>query len=302
MARERALVLSGGSIKGSFQAGAVSHVLKCFDPDLVIGTSVGSLNGGFIVARHGAGNSWRESGEKLTEFWKSRIRRFRDIGRRRCTLSLLLSLRKRFNGILDMSRLYSIVAEEVKREEIAASVADFYACSVNIQSGQAHYAGKDSADLIDSIIASTAIPLVMPIRMVGGEPYWDGGIREVAPLKKAIELGANEIVCIACDPPDTPPASIPGPTGPFMELADRLMQMVTNETLNNDIDTVHDVNHYLAASPNPTGLLATRRHIELTVIRPAEELQIDLESFDEGDISRLIDLGVQAAEREWSCG
>jgi len=51
MAIQRALVLSGGSIKGAFQAGAIGHVLTKFEPDLIVGTSVGSLNGGFLADR-----------------------------------------------------------------------------------------------------------------------------------------------------------------------------------------------------------------------------------------------------------
>jgi hypothetical protein len=41
----KALVLSGGSILGAFQAGAIAKVLgDGFVPELVIGTSVGALN------------------------------------------------------------------------------------------------------------------------------------------------------------------------------------------------------------------------------------------------------------------
>lgn len=48
----RALVLSGGSIKGAFQAGAIAGLLDAgFRPDIVTGISVGALNGGFLVSR-----------------------------------------------------------------------------------------------------------------------------------------------------------------------------------------------------------------------------------------------------------
>jgi NTE family protein len=301
MAIDKALVLSGGSIKGAFQAGAIAHVLKCFEPDLVVGTSVGSLNGSFAVSRTGLGRSWEEAGTDLVHFWQRRITRFGDIGRKRSTTCVVLSLRKRFDGLLDMSRLYGIVRDEIRTADIVGSPADFYACSVDLDSGDACYAGKDETDLVEYVIASTAIPLVMPIKMVGGKPFWDGGVREVAPLKKAIQLGATEIVCIACDPKVTPRAEIGGPTAPFMQLADRLMTMVTNETLNNDIGMVEDVNEYLAECPNPSGLLDEREVIDLTVIRPDEDLKIDLVKFNSADIQRLIDSGTRIAERDYPC-
>ena len=52
---KKAFVLSGGSIKGAFQAGALADLLtsKTFTPDAIYGTSVGSLNGAFIADRAG---------------------------------------------------------------------------------------------------------------------------------------------------------------------------------------------------------------------------------------------------------
>ncbi|MFW5685400.1 MAG: patatin-like phospholipase family protein [Spirochaetota bacterium] len=297
MAIQRALVLSGGSIKGAFQAGALSSLLRRYEPDLVIGTSVGSLNGGFIVSRNGMGQSWAEAGESLVAFWRRRIRRLRDIGRRRMWWSVGLALAlKRFDGLYDMTRLYDLVREEIGAQDIRASVCDFYACAVNIASGLARYAGKQDQDLLEYVIASTAIPILMPIKMVEGLPYWDGGIREVAPLKKAIDLGVSEIVCVACEPEASPPSDLTQATGPIRPLVDRLMQLVVNETLNNDIDFVRDVNRYLDACRSPSGLLATRRPIALTVVRPNADLNISLEHFDSADIERLIRTGIGAAE------
>lgn len=52
---KKAFVLSGGSIKGAFQAGVLTDLLTSnkFRPDAIYGTSVGSLNGAFIADRAG---------------------------------------------------------------------------------------------------------------------------------------------------------------------------------------------------------------------------------------------------------
>lgn len=51
----KAFVLSGGSIKGAFQAGVITDLLTSgsFMPDAIYGTSVGSLNGAFLADRAG---------------------------------------------------------------------------------------------------------------------------------------------------------------------------------------------------------------------------------------------------------
>src|SRR5215469_15875255 len=56
-----ALVLSGGGMFGAWQAGAWRALSSRFRPDLVVGASVGSLNGYAIAAG--------SSGDELGEFW-----------------------------------------------------------------------------------------------------------------------------------------------------------------------------------------------------------------------------------------
>jgi predicted acylesterase/phospholipase RssA len=46
MNTKKALVLSGGSVKGAFQAGALKAVFETgYAPEIITGISVGSLNG-----------------------------------------------------------------------------------------------------------------------------------------------------------------------------------------------------------------------------------------------------------------
>ena len=302
---KRALVLSGGSIKGCFQAGAVAGVLASgFKPDAIYGTSVGSLNGGFLAdrsGRQGGPADWPRIGIELKGFWIDSITGFRAIGRSRSIVELGWKLLTRsFNGLLSMSKLHRLVRREIKAANIKLSSADFSACAVNIKSGDAIHAGKDHPDIVEFIIASTAIPIMMPIVDVGGDPYWDGGVRDVAPMKEALHEGATQIVCIACDTARTPPASEYRFRGKLLKQVERLMDMVVNETLANDIETVKDVNTYLEDCPGPAGLLARRHKVDLIEIRPIETLQIDLTKFDTDDIARLIDLGQQAAEKAMS--
>jgi hypothetical protein len=52
-------------------------------------------------------------------------------------------------------------------------------------------------NLADGIIASSAIPLVFkPWLVQGGEYYWDAAVREAVPIRKALELGATDMVVV----------------------------------------------------------------------------------------------------------
>ena len=49
MGSKTALVLSAGGMFGAYQAGAWRELSACFQPDMVVGTSVGALNGWVIA-------------------------------------------------------------------------------------------------------------------------------------------------------------------------------------------------------------------------------------------------------------
>ncbi len=298
-----ALVLSGGSIKGAFQVGAIAEMLeRGFVPDRIYGTSVGSLNGGFLTERAGRAKiqgtvpSWPEIGRELEALWRNRITHFRVIGRKRNALELGGAvLFHCFNGFLDNSRLKKLVYQELRPEALHQSPVGFSPCVVNVRTGKAAYVSHTHPQILDYIIASTAIPLIMPVSWVEQEPFVDGGIREVAPLYKAIQDGANEILCIACDPKETEPISVDvkNPTS----LMNRLMDIVVNELLNNDIEHALAINaQLLKFRKNVPAFLKGKRYVSIKVIRPQKPLEVELESFSAKDIALLLALGRESAK------
>jgi NTE family protein len=76
-----AFVLSGGGILGTFQAGAISAMLKQkqFTPSGIFGSSDGALNGAFLADRAGRQMAstgridWARVADDLVKFWRSRI-------------------------------------------------------------------------------------------------------------------------------------------------------------------------------------------------------------------------------------
>lgn len=142
---EKALVLSGGSVKGAFQAGVIAEVFNSgFAPDAIYGTSAGSMNGAFLAERAGrAGTSenWPEIGNELVNFWQDNITSFEKIGKKRNIFKLAWNLaRNKFDGLVDTSPLRNLVEREIKIDNLRKSPVSYSACAVNVADSQVVYA------------------------------------------------------------------------------------------------------------------------------------------------------------------
>lgn len=137
----------------------------------------------------------------------------------------------------------------------------------------------------------------MPVSVIDKQPFWDGGIREVAPLKKAIDDGANEIVCIVCEAENL--TGIALNHGNIIELTTRLTDIIINELVNDDLRRCEFINQFagstrLSKLNNP---YKEKRYIDLTIIRPEETIELDLQKFTSEDIVNLIHTGRNTAIR-----
>jgi len=305
---KKALVLSGGTMRGAFQAGALADILTSasFAPEAIYGTSVGSLNGAFLADRAGRaaakGQSpdWVEIGNALQKFWLTEVTSFDKIGERRGGVGLLFSvLFNEFNGFVDTAPLRQLIRQEINIENLRRSPAKFFACAVNIFTSETVYASVDrhAEKMHDFILASAAIPGVMPLVMIGNAPYVDGGIREVAPLRQAIHDGADEIVCILCQTEKMAHEKFDHRN--VIDLMTRLMDIVINETVNNDIETCRKINTRLDDAPKPitAAALQGKRKINLQVIRPALPVDIELENFTSQQVKAALRAGWEASQR-----
>lgn len=329
MGSKKALVLSGGSIKGSFQAGALAELLESgFVPDAIYGTSVGSLNGAFLADRAGRAvqkgekPDWPALGRELEDFWVSKLHSPAQVGSQKNVVPLVVSLaRQTFDGLIDTSPLRVLVEEQIDPENLRAAPVRFFACAVNLVTGEAIYASEDWSGILDYIMASTAIPIEMPYVSIGKSPYVDGGVREIAPLGRAIEDGAEEIVCILCQPRDLQAVSFK--PGNLIEYAFRLMEVVSTELINNDIDRFRKVNAWVETFNEVQSELETMvgtrevaeaagrgvrdtlaelpfqdwRRIPMTVIRPDNEIVLDLLHFTPVEIREVIKQGRNIAKK-----
>lgn len=297
----RALVLSGGNIKGAYQAGIVSTLLQAgFVPEIATGISVGALNAGYLAGLAPAGSTpdWPAIGRKVEGFWRQHVTSPASFVRKRGILSVLWNLFiKRWVGLLDTEPLVDVVRRELATADPRKTAIQLRVGAVNILSGDLVYQGGTEPKLVDYILASTAEPVAMPLQTIDGQPYYDGGLRDIAPLKQAIELGATQLVCALCQTVGVAPVEPHFNRGDAFHLVSRVVAVVSNEILRNDIETFLEVNRQLLVDRTQP-MVADKRYIPILVIRPLAPIPFDVEHFTPADIARMIEQGKADTVRE----
>jgi NTE family protein len=304
------LVLAGGSVKGAYQTGVVRAVFEAgFHPDAIYGISAGSMNASYLVNDFGRSVlennghlDYNQTALDLCDFWINNINTPDSLALRRGTYDLGMSaIRRNFEGLLDTTPLREILHNNIQMRNLNASPIGLKVGAVDIINGNIVYADPSYEHFLDYIMASSAIPILMPVVNIGGlkkMAYLDGGMRDVAPIKKAITDGADEIVCIACHT-----RNIDGgyfPYGNLLALVDRVMDIAVNECLNADLDWAEFRNECLPedGSEAQSGILKGQKRIKLKIIRPQKPLNIDIQGFDQDDIKRMILIGYQQGRDE----
>lgn len=297
-----AIVLSGGSVKGSYQAGAIRAVLRSgFRPDIVTGVSVGALNAAYLAAFHPwdktgippAVADWAALGDALAAFWLREVTSPAKVAKKRPWYELAYRLLfNKWAGVVDTSPLERLVRSTFADRFPLTGPLQCRVGAVNLRTGALEYHAPDSPTFLDAVLASTAEPVTMPLRRIGPDAYVDGGVREITPLAEAIRLGATRIVCIVCQPATV--GEVTSRWGALLPLVGRQLTIVTNEIVANDLRVCRQVNRLVAAGAAPE-----KRHVEVTVIRPAAELPIALDAFGPADIARMVAAGDADARAVW---
>ncbi len=283
------LVLAGGSVKGAFQAGVMKAMMeRGYQPDAVYGVSVGSLNAAYFVnqlgmqALTGGPISFTDASQDLWDFWETRITSPKSLSKPFNIFQLgLTALRKKFKGLVDTQPLRNLLTEVLSIRNLHASPISLKIGAVNIMDGTVYYVDTSEEHFLDYLMASSAVPILMPVVKINGETrrsFLDGGLRDVSPIKKAVDDGASHIVCISCHM-----ESIEGghfDSGDLLALVDRVMDIAVNEILNADIKEV----------------MISNTTIDIQSIRPPQPLTIDIQNFNKMDIRRMLELGYQVGQ------
>lgn len=290
----RALVLGGGSLKGAFQAGAAMALFEAgFVPDQLYGISVGSLNATFLANeaarqyKETGQVNWEKVGKHLIEFWIRNITKPDDVAVIRSRFRMgYNTLMSRFDGLLDNSPIQNLIRNHVDMDAIKNGPVKLKVGAVDIIQGDMCYADAQDPNFLDYVYASSSLPFLMPAVQIGGDhrrAFLDGGLREVAPLRVAIEDGATDIACVACHAKKIYNEKFNYRN--LLNLMDRVKDITVNQLVNNDIAWAERFTEREKLHG---------RTLSLTVIRPTEPLFLNLMKFTSEDIGRMIVQGYQA--------
>lgn len=152
-------------------------------PDLIIGTSVGALNGVFLAA-----HATRAGIDALGDIWRA-LRR-RDVfpmGPLQGALGYY-GLR---NWLVRPSSLEKLVRDNIRFEKLEDAPVPLHVVATDIVSGTEVLISR--GDTAAAVLASAAIPGVFPPVTIAGRELVDGGVADNTPLSHARALGAQTI-------------------------------------------------------------------------------------------------------------
>jgi predicted acylesterase/phospholipase RssA len=90
-------------------------------------------------------------------------------------------------------------------------------------------------DPVTGALASSGLPGIFGPYKLGEEHYVDGGVRENVPVRPAIQMGATEVLAIACSSQGMPHAGDKGAQSFFMNLFDSLANIMQREIVEQDL-------------------------------------------------------------------
>lgn len=186
--RPLAFVLGAGGSLGASQVGMLQALRdEGLTPDLIVGASVGSLNGAFLAADPVGGAS------RLSYVWPALRSAAVFPGSR---LEQALSIRRQHTFLHPASGLAAVIAEHLAVENIEDLQVPFTAVATDVQTAAPVL--LSSGDLANALLASAAIPGVFPAVEREGRWLYDGGMVASVPMRQAQALGAKSLVVLDC--------------------------------------------------------------------------------------------------------
>jgi len=153
------------------------------EPDMIFGTSVGAINGAFFAA-----DPTLQGVERLSELWQesnwserspgAALRRVTTLARSGTHLESLSEMRERLVALLPVQRV-----EELQ--------VPFQCVAASIERAAEHW--FETGPLAEVVLASCAVPGILPPVPIDGEHFIDGGIVNSIPVSRAVALGASRI-------------------------------------------------------------------------------------------------------------
>ena len=177
-------VLGGGGVLGAVEVGMLRALFRAgFRPDMVVGTSIGAVNGALVAADPSEAVT-----DRLVWLWTSpeaaavygdsigrQVRRF--------------AARTHLHSPRPLRRL--LESELGEHTTFGDLKIPFRCCAASIERAAEHW--FDHGPLVDAVLASSSVPGLLPPMLIDGEHFVDGGIVNSIPIGEAVRIGAKVI-------------------------------------------------------------------------------------------------------------
>lgn len=280
---KRALVMPGGGGRGAYQVGVAKALFEAgLKFDEAFGTSIGALNAAFLA-----------QGEikRLEEIWCNlrawnifKLPNAQQLGR------MVLG---RKLGMLDTGPLEEILKKEadlrrLKNAEMKVRVVTTDLCSLETRMINLEDIAT-TGELIDVLMATSAVPIAFPPRQMQGSGLWvDGGLVKNTPLRAAIDSGADEIYMVLLHPETVNVCPVN-----MWQLIARCLDVVLDASARMELELAQLYNRLIQeGSAEAAGM----RSVKLEIIQPNKPVDINLLEIDPERSRSLIRQGYEDAK------
>lgn len=154
-------------------------------PDLVLGCSVGAINGAAFAADpslRGVARLeriWRRLADGEPELMPGRL------------IPVAVQLARKGESIHAAEPLEQLLHEELPVATFDELAIEFQCVATNVEKAEERW--FTDGDLIEALMASASLPAVYPSRWIDGIEYVDGGVLNEIHTARAVELGMTEL-------------------------------------------------------------------------------------------------------------
>ena len=186
-----AFVLAGGGARGAAQVGMlaalIDHGLRA---DAVYGVSVGALN-----AAAYASDPTLQGIERLAGVWAGL--QAADVFPRARFAGPWRFLQQR-DAVHGNEGIRKLIEDGLEFTNLEDTEIHFEVIATSLNDGRPRWFDRGSA--AEAILASAALPALLPPVEIGGELFIDGGVVDNVPVDRAVANGARRIFVLLCGP------------------------------------------------------------------------------------------------------
>ncbi|TGD71506.1 patatin-like phospholipase family protein [Mangrovimicrobium sediminis] len=308
-----ALVLTGGGARAAYQVGvlkAAAEILpkKAHNPfSIITGTSAGAIN---AVALGASANNFRLAVKKVERIWSDlSVEQVYRAGYRNLFGSMLRLFASMFHrgtglhkplSLLDTAPLAELLRQSIDFKDLERRLegglldaigvtASSYDTGESITFYQSNLDGEilpawqrfrrkgvPAKIGIEHLLASSAIPAIMPAAKIGDTYFGDGALRQVSPISPALHLGAERVLVVGVSGnAKRPPVGSLGRRSPSLaRMVGHVFNSAFIDALENDMEHLDRINELVGMlhNENPRSNTAGLRVIDFLCINPSVEI------------------------------